>query len=333
MPRPAKIWKRSQGGSYYASIGGEQVRLSDDYAEALKLFHTLKKEAEKKSQKRLNSTLEEVCNKFLDHGQLTKAARTYDNQKHYLQALCDKFGKVKRVRDLTGSKIEQWLLEKGWGQSTRAAAGATVRACFNWSVKEKLLLESPLWGTKRGKYTSRQRILKADEKAKIAGVVRGGLKDLVFFLEMTGCRPFSEAAVVTAAMIDWEEGSITFAKHKTEHQGKTRVIYLPPALLERLKQLAQRFPVGPLLRTQTGNEWTRRTACRAMRRLERRAKLDRLNLMAWRHTYITDCLAKGMSPTIIAKLVGNSARTIAKYYDHVEQRKDALREAARQAVC
>ena len=36
---------------------------------------------------------------------------------------------------------------------------------------------------------------------------------------------------------------------------------------------------------------------------------------------------------MIAKLVGNSARTIAKYYDHVEQRKDALREAARQAVC
>ena len=136
---------------------------------------------------------------------------------------------------------------------------------LNWSVKEKLLLESPLWGTKHGEYTSRQRILKADEKAKIAGVVRGGLKDLVFFLEMTGCRPFSEAAVVTAAMIDWEEGSITFAKHKTEHQGKTRVITCRRLCLNGLNNW-QRFPVGPLLATQTGNEWTRRTACRAMRR-------------------------------------------------------------------
>jgi integrase len=332
MPRPAKIWRRSQGGSYYASIGGQQVRLSEDYAEAVKLFHFLKKDAPPKPAQRVNSSLEDVCNKFLEHGQLTKAARTYKNQQYYLQALCDKFGKTTRVRTLTGSRIEQWLLEKGWGQSTRAAANATIRACFNWSVKEKLLIESPMWGTKRGTYKSRQRIIKAEEKAKIAAVAKGGLKDLLFFLEMTGCRPFSEAAVVTASMIDWQECSITFAKHKTEHQGKTRVIYLPPALLERLRELAEQYPTGPLLRTQRGKGWTNVTGCRAMRRLERRAKVARLNLMAWRHTYITDCLAKGMSPTIIAKLVGNSARTIAKYYDHVEQRKDALREAARQAV-
>jgi len=34
----------------------------------------------------------------------------------------------------------------------------------------------------------------------------------------------------------------------------------------------------------------------------------------------------------VAELVGNTAKTIAKYYNHLDQKKNRLREAARQAV-
>ena len=154
----------------------------------------------------------------------------------------------------------------------------------------------------------------------------------LFCLEHTGARPFSEVAKLTAAMIDWEDASVTFADHKNKKKGKARIMYLTPDLLKKLRELARERPEGPLLLTQKGRPWTRQAATKAMRRIEKKAGVPRIMIYAWRHTFITDCLAKGMSPTIIGRLVGNSARTIARFYDHVEQRKDALREAAKQAV-
>ena len=53
---------------------------------------------------------------------------------------------------------------------------------------------------------------------------------------------------------------------------------------------------------------------------------------AWRHTYITDCLARQISCEIVAELVGNTPKTIYQFYAHLDQRKDTLREAARRAI-
>jgi hypothetical protein len=39
-----------------------------------------------------------------------------------------------------------------------------------------------------------------------------------------------------------------------------------------------------------------------------------------------------MSASIVAELVGNTARTIERYYSHIDQHKHTLREAARLAV-
>ena len=39
-----------------------------------------------------------------------------------------------------------------------------------------------------------------------------------------------------------------------------------------------------------------------------------------------------MTADIVAELVGNSPRTITKYYAHLESKKNTLREAARKAV-
>src|SRR5262245_36793358 len=223
MPRPAKLWRRSENGCYYATIQGVQTRLSHDREEALELFHTLKSDARKKRNgrrskpaRKLATTLEEVCNAFLDDAKATKAEKTYENQKGYLQSFCDAVGKSRRVRDITEEEFDRWSRSKGWGKSTQTAARATIMACLNWGVRKGRLLESPLWGARSGAYRRRERILRAEEKKKIHQVLKGGLKDFVNFIEMTGCRPFSEAAKVTAAMIDWADGSVPFEQHKTE---------------------------------------------------------------------------------------------------------------------
>jgi integrase len=335
MPRPAKIWRRGQNGYYYAKINGKQERLSLDYAEALQIFHRLKAAAKKskgKHARKLSAALGEVCDAFLDLSQKTNAPKTYENQRGYLQSFCDHVGKGRRVYDLTGEEFDAWALAGGWGESTRSAARAAVLACLNWAARAGRVAENPLAGCRPGRYARRERILTAEEKEKVRAQVRGGVKDFLFFLEQTGCRPFSEAAKMTAAMIDWADSSITLKKHKNAKKGKARVVYLPTALLERLRELAVHRPEGPLLLTQKGTPWGRAAACKAMRRIEKRTGVKGLTPYAWRHTYITDCLTKGMSASIVAELVGNSTRTIERYYQHLDQKKDVLREAARRAV-
>jgi integrase len=68
------------------------------------------------------------------------------------------------------------------------------------------------------------------------------------------------------------------------------------------------------------------------RKLEKRLNIPRLSPYAWRHTAITDALARGISASVCADLYGTSVRTIERYYQHLDQHKDLLREAARKAV-
>jgi integrase len=133
-------------------------------------------------------------------------------------------------------------------------------------------------------------------------------------------------------MINFASGTVTFRKHKNAKKGKRRVIYLTDKVRLLLRKLALRHPTGPLFRTRTGRHWTTQVLSKWMRKVEEALQIPRLTPYAWRHTMITDCLAKGMSADIVAELVGNSPATIAKYYSHLDQRQDVLRAAALRAV-
>jgi len=179
----------------------------------------------------------------------------------------------------------------------------------------------------------RERILTNEERQQIKGAVREKVfRNLLTFLEQTGARPFSEAAQVTASMIDWQEGSITFEKHKNARKGKTRVIYLTPELTEMLREMAQKNPDGPLFVTRYGIPYNKGNVNQRIRRLETKLRIPRFNLYSYRHSYITDALERGLSSDIVAELVGNTPKTIAKYYSHLESKRNTLRDAARRAV-
>src|SRR4051794_6711979 len=110
MARPGKMWKRKSNGFYYTKIDGKQRKLSQSFKEAQQLFYKLRGEP---TAVVLNTTLKQASDLFLEHSKLTKAERTYENQHRYLQALCDHFGKGRRIRDLTGSRIEAYLIGTG----------------------------------------------------------------------------------------------------------------------------------------------------------------------------------------------------------------------------
>jgi integrase len=355
MARKPSIWFREQTGWYMTTFRGQQVRLSRDKHEAERAFHTLLARDEPAEEKGgLRPSFRRLADLFLQEAERTKEPVTVRVQHVYLQSFCDFIGR-RKAADLKVHHVSEWLAAHNmpgktrgrktarkpgvepsrypaWGESTRTTARSILRACLNWAVEQGYLDLNPLAKLKRGSYARRERILTTEERKKIREWLPEGIREFVYALEQTGARPFSELARLTADMIDWGADTITLVKHKNAKRGKKRVIYLTDGLRQVLRRLAAEYPEGPLFRTRLGNPWTRGTVLKWMRKAEATLGIPRLNPYAWRHTLITDCLAKGMSADIVAELVGNSPATISRYYNHLDQKGDALRQAARLAV-
>lgn len=363
MGRPGKPWRRTEDGWYYAKINGKQEKLSPVYEEALELFHALKQQASRQQARqrrerernqgpgararKLLITVEQVIKLYLEAGKVTKEEVTLTSQSLYLWSFCNHVSgdgnSSCRVHSLLGDDLDGWCraMSPRWGPSTQAAARAAVLSALTWAVRAGHILENPFAGAPRGVMERRDRILSPQEREALRDALSpaqrrlGGMGDFLFFLEQTGCRPFSEAAKITPQHVNWQTGRIVLQKHKTRKKTrKPRTIYLTPAIAERLQKIAdvRTAPEQVFFLNSRGNAFTRNSVCGALHRLAKRAKVPNLIAYAWRHTYITDALAKGLSASVVGELVGSSAVTLARFYDHLDQKHDVLRRAAQEVV-
>lgn len=342
MPRKPTIWLRRQTGWYMTTVNGEQHKLSKDPKEAEKAFHELmaRGTAPDPNESGPRPSLKHLVGLYLDQAQLTKAPETYEVQRRYLVGFC-RFVGNKKAPDVRVTHVKDWVaadherrsgrktVTGKWGESTRALAISTVIALFNWAVEEQRLAASPIKGIKRGRFKRRERILPPEHKARLFEAADPQLRDFLTLLSLTGARPFSEIGKLTAAGIDWENGLVLPAEHKTEKKGKSRVIVLVPEAVAILRRLAEAHPHGFLVRTRRGNPWTRQVMNLAMKRAAKRAGLPAYTSYDLRRTFITDGLAKGLSANVMAQLAGNTPATINKHYDSLHLRLDALKAAAR----
>lgn len=335
MPRPHKVWKRKDTGWYYAKVGGKKVRLSLDRAAAERMmFELLAEHAKKDPEPKAAGTFptfRKVCDLFLDHSERVNKPNTFRMHKVYLQSACDRFGK-KRVNDLKVHHVTAWLAETGWGESTECSGKGAVLAVLNWAVEQGYISSHPLKKLKRGSHKRRERVFTAEELRKIREFVKPDFGDFLRALELTGARPFSELARVTAEMVDWADETIAFGEHKNEKKGKTRTIYLVPEMVALLKRLAEKHPTGLLFRNSRGKVWTSHDATRRLHYATGKLGIPKGTVYAVRHHVITRGLEKGLNANVIAELVGNSPVTISRHYDHLSKRKAAMKEAALKVV-
>ncbi|MBX9581286.1 MAG: site-specific integrase [Gemmataceae bacterium] len=332
MPRKPSVWFREQDGFYYTTVRGQQTKLSRDKAEADRAFHRLMADAPEPVP--ANSvTFRRVADTYLAVTKQTKAENTFVNRLKALRSFC-KFVGNKRAADLKVADVTNWLLATPtWGHNTQVMSRAIVRTCLNWAVEQGYLADNPLRRLKCGSFHGRERILTREERDGVRRLARRqNFKDYLSFLELTGSRPYSEAAAVTAAQIDFAAGTITLEKHKNARKGKRRVIYLTPELEALLKRLAAAKPKGHLFVTSNGLPYSGHNIGHTLNGLADKLGIKRFAPYAYRHTYITEALERGLSSDIVARLVGNTPRTINKYYDHLQSKKDSLREAAAKAI-
>ncbi len=320
MARPSGVWWRERDGWWMSTVKGEQIKVlkggtkTEARNELIKLLAAMPT-VPKGTKARPSFAF--VADQFLEHSQKTNAEDTYNNHKRFLQ-----------------DDVYDWLdSHKPWGKSSRAYAISILLACLNWATKREKITLNPLAKLKREYCKSRTRILTKEEK----DAIRSHIKDVsfanyIYVLENTGARPFSELIHVCADDLDITKGTITLKKHKNSKTNKRRTLYCTPALLALLSMLATLHPKGPLLRNTRGGNWTRNTIIFRFKGLREKLNIKGLTSYCYRHTYITEALARGLTSNIVAELVGNSPRTIEKYYDHLDQKLDTMKEAARKAV-
>ena len=220
---------------------GQKVKLATDKAE--RAFHTLKAtdtlpeaiEAETGPRPSLNH----LVGLDLDQAKLTKQPETDEVQRRYLVGFCQFVGnrkapdvRVTHVKDGVAAD-KRWRVGRGditakWGESTRALAVTTVIALFNWAVEEQRLAVSRVKGVRRGRFTRRECILPPDHRRRRLAACDPQSHDILTLRALTGARPFSEVANLTAAGVDLDGGLVRPAGHKTETKGERRVIVLVP---------------------------------------------------------------------------------------------------------
>jgi integrase len=332
MARPSSLWFRKQTGFWMTTLNGVQHKLSKDKGEARRMLHKLLA-TDKPPPGRAGVTTRRLCDSYLTRTREQKEERSHDVQVLHLKAFCGALGH-RDPGTLKVHEVEEWLEKQDtWAASTRALFITVIKAVFNWATDQGYLDSNPIKKLKRRKTGRRNRMLTAEEREGIKGDVSEDFCDFLMVLEMTGCRPFSEAARLTAADIDFEKGRAVLVKHKTgKKTGRPRIIYFPPPLLARLKELAERHPAGPLLRNRLGLPWTADTAGKYVKRVCKRLGIVGVTSYVLRHSWISAALVKGIPVEVVAELAGNSPRVIHANYSQIDKMDEAMRDAAAKAV-
>jgi integrase len=332
MPRQPGLWLRSQDGFYYTTIKRKKIRLAKEKKEARKALYELLAKPDVAPADTTRKGFRKVADQYLAYIQRTAAETTFNNFLLYLRAFSDHLGK-KAVNDLRVEHVTSFEAKNDhWSKSTVVTVRGIIIGCLNWAVAQQIIDANPIPKLKAGKTTRRERLLTQEERDKIRAAVPQAMKDFLLALELTGARPFSEVAQLTAQSIDWENGIIPLAKHKNARKGKSRTIFLTPPLEELLKRKIAEHPTGLLFLSPRNAPFTRHLMCWWLRRLEAKTGVPRLNTYLVRHAAITDALEKGISSDVAGELYGNSGETIRRYYSKLSEKRNALKEAARRAV-
>lgn len=327
----AEPWWREAKQAWYVTLGGKQVRLAKDKAEAFKRWHTLLAGVAKHPQPECDVTVSKLYAAYLEDHKNHVTPATHRTAVAFLKAFVEHFGKASSGR-LQRVDVEKFLQrQSAWAASSKHEAGIRVIALFNWAVRCGMLPKNPLAGLRKPRAVSRgtSALIDAATHEKLLQAAPPYLQDVLRVLHDTGCRP-GELCAVTAAAFDPGLCCWLLASHKTAHTtGKPRVIWLTAAASDICRRLAAKHPTGPLFRTPRNLPWDACYLARNFRNLRKRLNLpDTLTLYGYRHTFATDALANGVPDAHVAELLGHCGTVMLhKHYSHLLPRNAALKAA------
>lgn len=342
MPKGAPApWYRRSRKSWFVTIGGKQIDLqTGDRREAYRRWHELELQPEPTAPAVPNLTARELCARFLEWAQTHTRPASYDWYSYFLCSFAPTIPATLLASDIRPFRVTQWLdRRKRWGTGSRRGAICTVKRAFQWGVQEGYLQFSPLAGLKKPAGRRRESVLTAEQRELvIAAAPDQCFRDFLILLQETGARPH-EVRTIAVRHVDTvrQLWVLPPEEHKTGRKtGRPRVIYLTPTAWAITERLMGQSPEGPLCRNSRGVAWSGNAIrCRFRRLREKLAEElpDDFCAYLFRHSFATDALERGLDAVTVAELMGHrDVAMLSRVYQHLNQRVDHLRSAARRAT-
>jgi len=223
-------------------------------------------------------------------------------------------------------RIEAWAITLGTSRNYRRNSIAAVKAAFAWGARMGLLESDPVVRTPKPPPERRRAIPSRTDVDKLLEATEGtAFGQLVRVLADTGCR-LGDAASLESRHVRWSERIAVLDSHKTDRATGDKVVPLTPRVLELLRDLADRYPDGTLLRTTRGNAWSTSSAAHEFVHWRQRLELPAsLTAHGIRHRFVTDATRVLPRPVVAALLGYASTEVIDRIYDHSP---DEVRESA-----
>lgn len=313
MARPHKPWFRKSRNTWHVEIDGKQHNLGPDKDEAHRRFHQLLSE---KPAAATAGSVASLLDSFIIHCEETKSPKTVRWYTDYLQDFLDFLPYPERAipSDIRPKDVRSWVDSRKTAKRARITA---VKAAFRWGHSEGWMAHNTLASMKRPEAKKREQIISTEEMVKLLRLTKHKcFRDLLMYSWETGARP-QEAKGLTADQVDFDNHRCVL--HYLDSKGKrvSRVIYMT-SRAERIVQ--HNLPKsGCVFLNTRGEPWTANAVRSRFKRLETTIG-RRYTQYAFRHTFATRKLKAGVSPIVVAELLGHSdVSTLAKIYQHVAQ--------------
>jgi integrase len=335
------VWFRSSTQTWYARLRGKQVPVTDGDGRRIK---GREKRAAAEAAWRASTTrpstqtndgllVREVCERYMAEAPavLRRGKKGCANVGRFLKDFCAKHPAL-IVAALRPQHAYAWVAARPtWSGDTRWTGLTHLKAVFNWAAGGEvgLISRNPLHGLSMPERRSRggEALVDPTDHERLMAAACPALRDVLFALQQTGCRP-GEVAAVTAADFDERSGVWILHDHKT--RGRThepRVVPLTEGMIELCRRLAAKRPTGPLFRSKCGRAWHGDLMNKAILRLRRKLGLPRVTAYYYRHTFATEALSRGVPDALVSGVLGHEdTKMLHRHYRHLTARVQALRE-------
>jgi integrase len=341
MGRPSKPWYDSTHNRWRVYLNGKRHTLASGAGPAAERaaweeFARLRSGQPKPSAEtpKVNPAkvpkVRELVASYLEISDGTIGRDTLNTYRNNLSEFVDRFGEMPST-SIKNYHVTEWIAAKNtWGNTMRRNVVGAIKRCWFWAAREDRIPFNPLATLKRPPAANKISIPNRDDVAALLGEAdKADLGPVLRFAHATGCR-IGEAMKLTAADLR-EDCTVATVHNKTGRKtGKPRVIYIPSAIRDMVREAAEQYKSGPIFRSSVGAPWNTTSVTRRVRKIREKLGLGPEAVpKMMRHDWITEALSKGVSIKIVAELAGHtSSAMIDKVYSHLGDRSDVLLKAA-----
>src|SRR5262245_40336281 len=205
--RPNKPWYRTSKGTWYARLNGKMtslgVRGRENKKAAHDAWHRLMSGTPEDQPARVSlpaqvvpvhqpigPTVRDLAARFLADARARLRPSTLNWYVRTLDGLAAAFGDH-QAATLPPEKIDSWLRQTGWGDTTRNHAVGVLRVAFRWAERRRLICDDPTRFLTKPPKRSRgaEAVLSADDHAKLLTAASPAFRDLLTVLHASGARP------------------------------------------------------------------------------------------------------------------------------------------------